>query len=38
MTLIELPHRILKSVDKIKHHHGKVGPVHAMKAYGGVEV
>ena len=37
-AVTELTHRILKSVNKKKHHHGKVGPVHAMKAFGGVEV
>jgi len=37
-AVIELTLRILKSVNKKKHHHSNVGPVHAMKAYGGVEV
>jgi hypothetical protein len=37
-AVIELTHKILKSVNKKKHHCSKVGPVHAMKAYGGVEV
>jgi len=37
-AVIELTHKILKSFNKNKHHHGKVGPVHAMQVYGGVEV
>jgi hypothetical protein len=37
-TIIELTHRILKSVCKKMHHHGEVGSVDGMKAYGGVEV